>query len=152
MAIWNTCTGCYLECHRNFIFLPFTDPVLYSNVSDSFARARLIFLKGLGYLFFLGLRLLFRVISNMLCTCISQAVAHIHNPTFFSLHYILLHVYHSSAPSHKVLRTMHSRTRSRDHCDKAKETNRQVRIQRLCLRRSLRHRSASARLVRQLTS
>jgi hypothetical protein len=72
--------------------------------------------------FFLGLRLLFRVISNMLCTCISQAVAHIHNRTFFSFHCILLHVYRSSASSRKLLMTIDPRSRSREDCHKAKES------------------------------
>jgi len=93
----------------------------YSNVSDSFARARFILQRTRLLIFFFWFHLLFRVISDMLCTCISQAVAHTQSHIFHFI-VILLHVYHSSTPSRKVLVTMDPRSRSRWHCNKTKES------------------------------
>src|SRR6266702_1434789 len=91
MAIWNTCTSCFLESHA--IFFVVHGPCIHyslfrcvgflSSSTPCFSTdsATYFFL----FLFFFGILLLFRVIPDLLCTCISRAVAHTQSHNF-SLH------------------------------------------------------------------
>jgi hypothetical protein len=109
---------------HHLLFFPFTDPVfsIHIQMFRIPSHEHALFFNGLGYLFFfVGFRLLFRVISDMLCTCISQAVAHTQSHIFHFTVSCCMFI-HSSALSHKILMTMDPRSRSRWHCNKVKES------------------------------
>lgn len=110
------CTGCYLSLAIYFFCRSRT--CIHIQMVWISSHKHTLFLNGLGYLFFFGS---FRVIPDMLCTRISQAVA----PTQSHIFYFIVFCFSCACLpfSHNVSRSFDgngSASRSRYHSVKKK--------------------------------